>query len=242
MALFEKAKSATVERILESSTFRRYSAGATISAEGDPTSRVFFLIEGVGRVHLASPNGTEYTPKIFCAPIHFGDLGALSRCQKNHASVEAMRDSIVAEVPAPTIEDCLADDHALCLSWLYSVARMHAVTIDSDRQNVFGGIAARLANVLLSYADVFGVDADGLRAIDFPLSYAKIAQQIACTRRNAIRMMQSMGEKKIVKQSQAGWLIDVAAFKELLIPGRLSLAHSLEAPPSSPGTPPEEAP
>jgi CRP-like cAMP-binding protein len=121
---------------------------------------------------------------------------------------------------------CLEDDHGLCLAWLYSVARQHSVTIDSDRQNVFGGLQARLANVLLSYGDAFG-QADGqLLGIDHPLSYNKLAHQVGCTRRTIIRVMNQLQRFGAVKRAGDCWVIDAERLAHELTPGRLSLAHS----------------
>jgi CRP-like cAMP-binding protein len=129
-------------------------------------------------------------------------------------------------VPLPLLIELLESDHGLCLSWLFSVARQHAVTIDADRQSMFGGLMARVANLLLSYGEAFGAKSDGMTAIDHPLSYATLAQDAGCTRRRAITVAQDLARQGLVKAVSGGWLIRSDRLRQALQPGRLSLTYS----------------
>lgn len=228
LPIFDKAAGTTVEELLSNAEFRRHAPGRVIYAEGSSATHAFFLISGTARVFQSDSGRSEYTPKIFLAPTHFGDLASLARLGEYRSSIQALVESVTARVPAGVLIELLERDHGLCLSWLFSVARQHAVTIDSDRQSVFGGLVARMANTFLSYGDAFGVAADGATAIDHPLSYTKLAQHVGCTRRRAITVAQQMARQGLVKSSRDGWLIFRDRLRDSLAPGRLSLAYSLE--------------
>ena len=228
LPLLENATSATVERIVSSSIFARHAPSEVVFEERERAAYAWVLLEGTVRVYQGDDRGGEYTPKIFSAPTHFGELAALAGLASYRSSVESLTACVTARIPMTVIEESLANDHALCLSWLKSVARQHSVTIDSDRQNVFGGLKSRVANVLLSYAEVFGVADQGLVGIDHPMSYGKLARQVGCTRRGVIKVMQQLERTHTVAHGEGSWAIDKARLQASLLPGRLSLASSLE--------------
>jgi CRP-like cAMP-binding protein len=234
LPIFDRAASGSVERILASAHFRRHPRHERIYSEGEPASHAWFLIEGTARVFQSDGQGGRYTPKIFVAPTHFGDLASLARLNAYRSSIEALIPTVSARVPRELLLELLEEDHGLCLSWLFSVARQHAVTIDADRQSVFGGLFARIANLLLSYGEAFGVGEDRMTGIDHPLSYASLATDAGCTRRRAIAITQELSRSGLVKAAGGGWRIDQHRLKERLAPGRLSLAYSVLKPEGEP--------
>src|SRR5213075_758265 len=100
-------------------------------------------------------DGREFTPKILAAPNHFGDVERIAGGSVNGQSVEVLEASIVARVPWSCIKAMLVDDHQACIGWLEGLASQFVYTIDADRHHVFTGLSGRVANVILSYADVF---------------------------------------------------------------------------------------
>jgi CRP-like cAMP-binding protein len=229
LPIFDRADSASVKRLLSEVSFRRIAAGHRIYTEGDPAEHAWFLIEGAARVFQMDGQGSRYTPKIFVAPTHFGDLAGLAQLGAYRSSVEALIPTVTARVPLALLIELLESDHGLCLSWLFSVARQHAVTIDSDRQSMFGGLLARIANLMLSYGEAFGVESDGMTAIDHPISYATLAADAGCTRRRAITIAQSLARLGLVKAGGGSWLIKTERLRQALAPGRLSLTYSAAA-------------
>ena len=225
--LLERVNAETWSVLSSHVTFERYAPEALIFDEHEPARFVFFILDGVARVFQGHSTGIEYTPKLFRAPTHFGDLAALSGLGQYRSSVAALGACVVARVPIKVAEERIAVDHALAVSWLYSVARQHSCTIDLDRQNVFGTLTTRLANALLSYDELFGVPAGAMRLIAYPLSYTKLAHQVGCHRRNAISAIKRMAERKLVRTTSDGLLIDTRALLGELLPERLSLTHSL---------------
>jgi CRP/FNR family transcriptional regulator len=226
LPVFERATTETVEQFLSQAVFRRYRPLEMIFRQGDPALSVFFLIEGILRVFQRSETGIEYTPKVFRAPVFFGDLPRLSGFTTERSSVEALVPSVLAIVPFDVLEQQLERDHGLCLSWLYSRAKQHSISIDADQQNVFGGLPARLANIILSYADVFGIENGDQIEIDHELTYQALAQHVGCSRRSAIMVMQKMIADGLVRRTGDRWVI-AQSLRRQLTPNRLSLAYSV---------------
>lgn len=226
MRVLSEASSETVEQLIGSATFLRREAGEVVVRAREGPPRLHFLITGVLRV-FQERGELQYTPKILTAPAHFGELAALAGLPNQQSNLEALSPGVTAQVPFELFEARLAADPALCRAWLYSVSRQFAVTIDYLKQNIFGGLAARVANVLLTYADVFGRDTgEGWRSVGYALSYAELARQTACTRRAIINTMNAMQEAKVARQTDQGWEIQPQILLEELLPGRLSLRYS----------------
>lgn len=226
LPILDRAKGSTVSDVLQCATFSRHPSADLIMVEGDPCRDIFVLIEGMVRISMRGPSRLSYSPKTFCAPTHFGDLAGLSGQAHYRVSATSVGDCVVARIELSEIERLLADDHGLTLAWLYSIARQHAITIDSDRQSVFGGAQARLTNAFLANAAVFGVR-DGSRVlIDRPLSYQSLSEQAGCTRRTAINGVQRLSKRRVVERVSDGWLVDVDGLRARLQEGALSLTHS----------------
>jgi CRP-like cAMP-binding protein len=228
MRVLADAADRSVAEILSVLRFRRRPARETVIAADERAGHIHFLIDGVVRV-FQEKEGVQYTAKLLTAPTHFGELALLAGLDTYRSSIETLTPAVTAEAPFATLESLLAADPRLTRAWLYSLARQFSVTVDFLKQTVFGGVGARLANVLLSYAHAFGRDAgQGWVEINYELSYAELAHEAACTRRAAILAMQAFSEETIARRTERGWAIRPAPLEQGLLPGRLSLVHSLD--------------
>ena len=205
LVLFEDVTPETLTIMFGASVFRRLGPGELVFHADEPARFVFTMLEGIARGFQQNPRGLEYTSKVFRAPSHFGELAALGGLTTYRSSIAAVTPLVVAATPIPVLEELLAKDHALCRAWLYSIARQHSVTIDFARQHAFGNLSTRLANTLLSFAEAFGVEGDGLHLIRHRLSYAELAHHTASTRRATITAMQELSSRGIVSGTSDGW-------------------------------------
>lgn len=226
MRVLSDASAETVEVLIGAARFERRRAKELVVQASAPPEQLSFLIRGVLRVYQERAE-LQYTPKILLAPAHFGELAALAGLPTHQSNLETLTDSVIARVPFSLFEARLEVDHALCRAWLYSVSRQFAVTIDYLKQSVFGGLEARIANVLLSYSDTFGKElGEGWRSVGYTLSYAELAAQTACSRRAAINVMNAMQAAGVARSTEEGWHIQAARLHGELLPGRLSLGYS----------------
>ncbi|MCC7385219.1 MAG: Crp/Fnr family transcriptional regulator [Deltaproteobacteria bacterium] len=228
LRVFATASAKTTQQLIGAARFSRHAPGALLVRGTDPASQAYFLLTGIARVFQARAD-LQYTAKILTAPTHFGELAALGGLPHHQSSIEALTPGVTAAVPIALLEALLREDPELCRAWLYSVARQFSVTIDFLKQCIFGGVTARLANVLLSYADAFGCEqADGWWDVGYELSYAALAEQAACTRRAVIKCMKALTAEGVVRSEQGRWRLRRAALLDELLPARLSLTYSLD--------------
>ncbi len=227
-ALLETASGESIEAIVRSASFQRMPAGSMMLVEGSPADRVCFVLRGVVRIFHTGPDGRQFTPKILKAPNHFGDLELLAGSAINGQSVAVISEATVAMVPWAVIRECLLSDHALCIAWLAGISSQFLYTIDADRHHVFVGLPGRIANVLLSYADVFGRAGRKGIELELELSREQLANQVGSVKRAVVRVMQefvergwlgSEGTRLVVKQR--------AALLAQTLPRRLGLGHDM---------------
>jgi CRP/FNR family transcriptional regulator len=227
-ALLEHAKSESVESMVGAASFSAMPAGSMLLTEGSPADRVCFVLAGVVRIFHTGPGGRQFTPKILRAPNHFGDLELLAGASINGQSVAVISDAIVAMVPWPTVRDCLLADHSLCIAWLAGISSQFLYTIDADRHHVFVGLPGRIANVLLSYADVFGRKAGRGIELEVELSREQIANQVGSVKRAVVRVVQEFMARGCLGSEGTRMIIkNRAALLRETLPRRLGIGHEM---------------
>lgn len=230
--LLEQAQVPSVERLLGAAQLLRAPPSWLVLQEGAPAGDVWFLLDGVARIYHEADDGRQFTPKIMRAPNHFGDLERIAGEELNGQSVRTMTSSVLARVPWEEVQRVLLDDHAACLGWLTGIASQFVYTIDAHRQQVFGDLAARVANLLLSFAEAFGrADKEGV-VIDHPLSRDGLAKQVGSVKRAVLRVVQDFEQRGFVASSSTGGMIlkDVARMVEHTLPRRRGLLHRARQP------------
>ncbi len=227
-ALFERASTTSIEAIISGASFQEMAAGSMLLEEGTPADRVCFVLSGVVRIFHTGPEGRQFTPKILQAPNHFGDLELLAGAAVNGQSVTVLSEATVAMVPWSVLRECLLTDHSLCIAWLAGISSQFLYTIDADRHHVFVGLPGRIANVLLSYADVFGQQSKRGTELTIDLSREQLANQVGSVKRAVVRVMQEF--------VQRGWLGSAgtrlvlkerACLLAQTLPRRLGLGHDM---------------
>jgi CRP-like cAMP-binding protein len=132
----------------------------------------------------------------------------------------------VAQVAWEVLRGLLATDHALALAWLEDLALQFLHTADAVKQVAFGGLPARIANVLLSYADAAPEpEADPQAPVSLDINHHQLAQHVASPRRSVIRVMQQLHRGLVTADGGRLRLRDRGKLAELLCGRRLGLAH-----------------
>jgi CRP-like cAMP-binding protein len=162
------------------------------------------------------------------APNHFGDLQQLAGGRAHVQSVEVIADAILALVPFRVLDGVLQQNSALCRAWLGGLASQFISTIDSDRHNAFVPLSGRVANVLLSYAEVFGSPARAGIEVTVPLTRAQIARHVGTVKRCVARVLKSFEERGVIDGHERHLILRAPeALRRETLPMRLGLAHRM---------------
>jgi CRP/FNR family transcriptional regulator, dissimilatory nitrate respiration regulator len=218
LPILEEADARTVERMTSEAAFKLYDPGDPVVREGAPAEHFYALLDGAVRAVLRHPSGLEFTPVIFRAPAQFADLAGLSGTGGYGSDLEALTPAIAAAVPIPVLKRALDEDHRLCRRWLDSVVHQFAESIRCRRQQFFGDFTERAVHLLLSWVDAIRDGVPPEHSIEFSLSYAAIARQLGCTRRNAIRVMRELESRDLIRPRAEGWTVDLARLRSFLAP------------------------
>jgi CRP-like cAMP-binding protein len=228
--LFAQAQASSIERLIAGAELLGGRRGELLLEEGAPPIYVTFVLEGAVRIFHSVDDGRQFTPKIMAAPNHFGDVELISGQTQNGQSVELLVDGWVARVPWAIVRQVLLEDHGVCLGWLGGLASQFVYTIDADRHNVFSGLPGRVANVLLSYAEVFGTPTRDGVALQVPLSLDRLAREVGSVKRSIIRVLQTFEAAGWVEPGRALVLRRTEELVAATLPRRLGLSHAAKAP------------
>ena len=192
-AVLATAREATLERLAAASHRKVLERGAVLFIEGERPAAVYAVANGMLRVFVTSPDGSEPTLGVLTAGAHVGELGILDQ-RRHSASVAALRRSEVIEIPSAVFMAAYEDDGA--------IARQ-LVTLLADRlRTVSEGLAdlasldlgGRLAKYLLSEAELAGSDRFVLR-----LSQSELGQLVGGARQTVNQLMQSLQRDGLIE-------------------------------------------
>jgi len=79
------------------STLKHYQKGQQLITQGQPATKLFFLVKGIVRYMSVSPEGKEFTQSFASAPSLSGSTRAMTRNVDALFSIEALDDVICLE-------------------------------------------------------------------------------------------------------------------------------------------------
>jgi CRP/FNR family transcriptional regulator, cyclic AMP receptor protein len=226
-ALFERASASSIESLIDAAEFVRVGPQVGIIHDGQPAKNVYFVLDGVIRIYHAIPGeDREFTPKIMQAPNHFGDAEQIVGHPTHRQFVETVTESVLAIVPFSAIAELLLSDHQLCVGWLVGITSQFLSTCDADRHHVFIGVPGQVANLLLSYGQIFGEETRHGLELGVSLSREQIARHVGSVKRVVRRVVQRFVDSGWLDTSGRRLLIrDPKALEALTLPRRLGLQH-----------------
>lgn len=186
-----------------------------ILAEGDPANSFFVLVTGTVKVYYTSPQGLEVVAKVFRGPAVFGEMECLSAIPYLE-SVQAIERSHLWVIPREDLLATLARSHAFTRSLLNDVAARLCIAAQNERSLAFDPVEVRLAHLLLTYADLFGLpDAEGT-LLRVPLSQDELARALGVTRRSVTRTLAAWAQHHLlVKRGRRLVLRSLAELREI---------------------------
>jgi CRP-like cAMP-binding protein len=91
------------------------------------------------------------------------------------------------------------------------VVHQFSSSIRARRQQFFGDGVERAAQMLLSFAEATDAEASPFR-----LSFATLARQLGCSRRNAIRIIAELEARKLIVPVDDAWQLDVVRLRQFV--------------------------
>jgi CRP-like cAMP-binding protein len=193
---------------------------------GDEARTAYLLLEGAVEIVQRSAEGNALVVKILVAPTLFGAIELVGHETEYLEAAQVLGGATVVPMGRAPFRHVLQSDAALAFECLSDVARAFCVTARFEGA-VLEPTEVLLANLLLAYADVFGVpDDDGGVRIELKRTQADFAQGIGAGERSVNRVLSRFIDEGWLAKRRARYvLINPEPLRELAGDRLGSLVH-----------------
>lgn len=201
-----------ISPLFEKITFRD---NETIFSEGDPSDKFYIVAGGNVKVLKHTVMGKDIILEIMSPGDIFGGVAVLDK-KPYPASAQAMESTTSIRISRQNLLKIMEE---------YPVLKHEIVRYFSDKlrdaHEMLKNIATervekRIASLLLKLSEKVGVDEDGVRKIDFPLTRQEIAEMVGTTVETCIRTMSKFQKRGMVRSSHGRISISVTSLSRFL--------------------------
>lgn len=194
-----------LDRLAQAGVRRAPADGEPVLAEGDPPA-FFVLLAGSVKVLYRAEDGLEIVVKLLEAPAVFGEM----ECIANIAHLEdvhAVERARILEIPAAPFVEAIRESHALCANLLTDVAQRLCIAAQNERALAFHPVESRLAQLLLTYLDMYGLPCEAGHLIRIPLTQEGLAQALGVNRRSVTRTLQRWSTDGVLEKREGRYVV-----------------------------------
>lgn len=213
--IFSSLKDGELEHISELFEQVSFKNNETIFGEGDPSDKLYLVAEGSVKILKHTMMGKDIILEMMSPGDIFGGVAVLDK-KDFPASALAMESTTVIWISR---QDLLA------IMEEYPILKLEVVKYFSDKlrdaHEMLKNIATervekRIASLLLKLSEKVGVDDDGYRKIDFPLTRQEISEMVGTTVETCIRTMSKFQKDGMIKSSNGRVSIKVNSLRNFL--------------------------
>ncbi|HBH62770.1 MAG TPA: Crp/Fnr family transcriptional regulator [Nitrospiraceae bacterium] len=213
--LFSSLKEDELQRISKYFEKVTYKNNENIFVEGDPSDKFYLVAEGSVKVLKHTMMGKDIILEIMSPGDIFGGVAVLDK-KPFPASAQAMESTTVVWISRQNLLRIMDE---------YPVLKLEIVKYFSDKlrdaHEMLKNIATervekRIAALLLKLSEKIGVDQNGYRKIDFPLTRQEISEMVGTTVETCIRTMSKLQKSGIIKSSNGRISIKTNLLKRFL--------------------------
>jgi CRP-like cAMP-binding protein len=215
ISIFRTAAEPTLDRVVSLSRWQHYAQGSIILSYRDTSTDIFFILRGMVRAIIYAPDGKALLFTDIGAGEIFGEIAAIDRGPRS-ASVEALRQTLVAVMSAADFERIIRDDAEVGAATLRLLtSRVRRL---SERIYEFRAFAVqhRIHAELLRLAKVSG-QAQGEVTLSPAPTLADIADSVSTHREAVSRELSRLGTLGLIsREAGALRIVDVGRLSELV--------------------------
>jgi CRP-like cAMP-binding protein len=198
--LFSSLKDDELQNISKLIETVSYKNNENIFVEGDPSDKFYLVAEGSVKVLKHTMMGKDIILEIMSPGDIFGGVAVLDK-KPFPASAQAMESTTVIWISRQNLLRIMDE---------YPILKLEIVKYFSDKlrdaHEMLKNIATervekRIAALLLKLSEKIGVDDNGFRKIDFPLTRQEISEMVGTTVETCIRTMSKLQKSGIIKSS-----------------------------------------
>ena len=203
--LFQNLSAEERERLRPMVLIRAYEQGEELFREGDPATRLHFILGGRVKIVKGAPDGREIILEILGPGDPVGAVAVLED-RPLPASAIPLEPISVLTLPAGEFFGLMEANPRLVRGLLLGLTRrlMELTRRLADRS---ARAETRVARLLLTLADRMGREDKNGFLVPLPLSRQEIADLVGITQETTIRIMSRWGKERIVLTEPAGFRI-----------------------------------
>ncbi|MBO7744453.1 Crp/Fnr family transcriptional regulator [Paenibacillus sp. MWE-103] len=204
-----------LEQISNESSIITLPKNSIIQTPGSERKGLFFVMTGKLRFYKTNPAGKQYTVCILSEGGVFGESESFSLATDG-TYVETMEESLIYSIPAEQIEPLLSKHPELTLRFLSEMSKRLKIQDELVEKMVFRDLRGKVLYFLNRLSIKFGVEENGYRKIDIPLTHQELANMIGATREAVSLTLQELTNEGILITSRKMVMIHIQKLTEEL--------------------------
>jgi CRP/FNR family transcriptional regulator/CRP/FNR family cyclic AMP-dependent transcriptional regulator len=198
--LLDGASLASVRRLADAGTIRRYRRNTYLFHQGDPSPEVLFLIDGRIEIASLSTGGQRMLHTTLDEPQFFGELGVLGELPRSAAAL-ALEESSVWATPGDVFLEFLVTESTAARAIQRALARQvvaHEAFVDDLLfLDLKGRVAKRLLQLVSPTLDRLPDDGAPVPSI---VTHADLASLSGGSRENVTRILSEMQRRGMIER------------------------------------------
>lgn len=195
--LFADLDGAERDRLAKLAQIKRIRKDECLFRQQDAGSFCFLVVSGRIKIFCTAPDGREITLAVLGPNDCFGEISLLDGRGRS-ASASALDDGDLLILPRDAFLRFLQESPESAITLLQVIAGRLRGATEKIESLVFCSVRARLAKLLLDWAETSGRPAPGGTAVIQQLTHQEMANVIGTSRETVSRMLQEF--------KRAGWL------------------------------------
>lgn len=191
------------------SCLNTYKKAQSIFLQGNISNGIFCVNSGKIKIVIVNNEGKESIVRLVTAGDAFGHRALFSGTGTYHASAITLEDSVVCFFKKEFILSAIDKHRSVALKFLAQLSNLVGLSEVNNTIFVHKNVRERLAGLLISFKDSYGVQEGDRICLDIVLSREEIAAIIGTTHETLARLLTELkNEKIIVQEHKIIYIID----------------------------------
>ena len=187
--------------------------------KGDRSDEAYAILRGKLKAAATSEDGREITFSISSEGEIIGEVAMLAGGRRT-ATVTALTPAEVLVIRRRDLLDVMRRQPEIAIACMAALASRLAHVSEAMEDALFRNLPIRLARLLVTLADEYGVDEPEGTRIDLRLSQTELGNLVGATREAVNKQMRAFEQNGVlVNRDGSIWIVDRAPLEALVDPG-----------------------
>lgn len=185
-------------KIVRMTGHKSFKKGETLFLEGDVSETLYILNEGRVKLSKITKDGKEQILHILSAGDFFGELNLFGKKRICNFSSFAVVDTKICTLTKKQMDNILKENPDIAIKILSSVTDRLGETENLAQNLATKDIEARIAFILLEFAQKYGTEKDGDIYVRVPINREEMANYAGVTRETMSRKLKKLEARDVL--------------------------------------------